>query len=86
MILVNRRTTKQVHYNNIISQAGLKEEVYIEEPKVFVRKDKLNMILKLIKSMYGLKHASKIFFDNLRARILERGFIQFEIDKYLFIK
>ena len=62
MILTNRWTTKQVDYTNAFAQADLKEEVYIEQPKGFAHKDKLDMVLKLIKSLYGLKQALKTFF------------------------
>ena len=86
MILTNRWTTKQVDYTNAFAQADLKEEVYIEQPKGFARKDKLDMVLKLIKSLYGLKQAPKTFFEKLKAGLLERGFIQSEMDKCLFMK
>lgn len=73
MILTNRWTTKQVDYTNAFAQADLKEEVYIEQPKGFARKDKLDMVLKLIKSLYGLKQAPKTFFEKLKAGLLNVG-------------
>ena len=44
------------------------------------------MVLNLIKSLCGLKQAPKTFFEKLKAGLLERGFIQSEIDKCLFMK
>ena len=44
------------------------------------------MVLKLIKSLYGLKQAPKTFFEKLKAGLLERGFIQSEMNKCLFMK
>ena len=44
------------------------------------------MVLKLIKSLYGLKQAPKTFFEKLKAGLLERGFIQSEMDRCLLMK
>ena len=43
------------------------------------------MVLKLIKSLYGLLNKHLLFFD-LKAGHLERGFIRSEIDKGLSMK
>ena len=47
--------------------------------------DKLPKVLKLLKSLYGLKQAPKTFFEKLKAGLLERNFVQSEIDKRLEI-
>ena len=86
MILVNRWTTKEVYYTNTFAQANLKEEVYIEQPKGVARKDRLGMIVKLVTSMYGLKQAPTTFFEKLKVVLLECEFIQYEIDKCLFMR
>ena len=39
-----------------------------------------------MKSLYGLRQAPKTFFEKLRDRLLEQGFIQSDIDKCLFMK
>ena len=44
------------------------------------------MVLKIIKSLFELKQAPKQFFKKLKAGLLEREFIQSEIEKCLFIK
>ena len=86
LILSNNWTTKQVDYTNAFAQAELKEEVYIEPPRGFGRKDKLDKVLKLRMSLYGLKQAPKTFFDKLKAGLLERGFTQSSLDHCLFMK
>ena len=43
----------------MLAQADLKEEVYIEQPNGLSRKDRLDMVLKFIKGMYGLKQSPK---------------------------
>ena len=80
MVLANGWTTKQVDYTNAFTQADLKEEVYIEPPKGFQRKDKKDQVLRLIKSLYGLRQAPKSFFDKLSAGLIERGFTQSHLD------
>ena len=55
MISINRWTTKQVNYTNVFYPDCLKEEIYLEQPKVFTRKGRLDTVLKLIKSMYSVK-------------------------------
>ena len=86
MVLSNGWTTKQVDYTNAFAQANLNEEVYIEAPRGFRRPDGRDMILKLRKSLYGLRQAPKTFFDMLREGLLERGFTQSSIDPCLFMK
>ena len=86
MVLANGWVTRQVDYTNDFTQAELGEEVYIEPPKGFQRKDKKDLVLKLLKSLYGLRQAPKSFFDKLSSGLLERGFVQSNLDKCLFMK
>ena len=44
------------------------------------------MVLKLIKSLYGLRQAPRTFFEKLRDGLLEQGYTQSEIDACLFMK
>ena len=73
-------------YTNAFAQATIKEEVYIEPPKGIHRKDKKNLILKLFKSLYGLKQAPKSFYDKISEGLIERRFVQSQVDKCLFVK
>ena len=85
LILANNWVTKQVDYTNAFAQAKLNEEVYIESPRGFARKDGKD-VLKLNNSLYGLKQAPKTFYEKLRDGLLERGFQQSMIDPCLFLK
>lgn len=73
-------------YTNAVAQVEIKEEVYIEGPKEFQRKDKRDLVLKLFKTIYGLRQAPNSFFDKISERLIERGFVQSEIDTFLFMK
>jgi hypothetical protein len=43
-------------------------------------------VLKLKKSLYGLRQDPKTFYDKLRFGLLERGWQQSKIDPFLFMK
>ena len=73
-------------YINVFSQGEIQEEIYTDPPRGFGGADKLLKILKLLKSLYGLKQATKTFFDKLKAVLLERKFVQSAIYKCLFMK
>jgi hypothetical protein len=64
----------------------MKENVYIEPPKLFGPKSGKYLVLLLLKSVYGLKQAPRTFYEKLRDGLLELGFTQSEIDPCLFLK
>ena len=43
----------------------LKEEVYIEQPKGFVAHKKETHMCKLKRALYGLKHASRAWYEHI---------------------
>ena len=46
----------------------------MEPPKGFGGQEKLDMVLRLVKSMYGLKQVLKTLFDKLSGELVERCF------------
>ncbi|KAI2499350.1 hypothetical protein MHU86_15132 [Fragilaria crotonensis] len=85
-VLTEGWATRQVDYTNAFAQANLNEEVYLEFPKMFAPKSRSNVVLKLIKSLYGLRQAPRTFFEKLRDGLLERGYTQSQNDPCLFMK
>ena len=79
MVLSHGCQTKHVDYTNAFTLAKIQEEVYIEPPKGFRGSDGLPKILKILKSLYGLKQAHISFFDKLKASFIEQNFIQSEV-------
>ena len=54
---------------------------------MFGPKSGTNKVLKLIKSLYGLRQAPRTFlFEKLREGLLEHGYTQSQIDPCLFMK
>ena len=78
--------TRQVDYTNTFAQADINEEVYLEYSKLFGPKSRTNHVLKLLKSLYGLCQAPPTFFEKLREGLLERGYVQSQLDPCLFLK
>jgi len=75
-------TTKQVDYTNAFVQADIHdEEVYVCMPRGFTLEGK---VMKLKKSLYGLRESPKNFFEHLKSKLTENGFEQSDQDPCLF--
>ena len=85
-VLTEGWTTRQVDYINAFAQAELKEEVYVEFPRLFGPKSGSDKVLHLQKSLYCLRQAPRTFFEKLKAGLEERGWKQSAIDPCLFLK
>jgi hypothetical protein len=57
--------TKQVDCTNTFVQVEIKETGYIETPTLFGPKSGKYLVILLLKSLYGLKQATKRFYKKL---------------------
>jgi hypothetical protein len=66
----------------------LAEEIYMEIPEHFdiLNADRKKQVLKLNKSIYGLKQASRVWNEKFTSTITSMGFIQSDGDPCIFIK
>jgi len=71
--------------NNAFLHCDLQEDVYMKIPPGFST-SKLNQVCKLSKSLYGLKQASRKWYENLTNLLLTNGYTQATSDASLFIK
>lgn len=64
----------------------LMEEVYVEQPLGFVKKDEPHKVYKLRKSLYGLKQAPRAWFSRIESYFLREGFEKCSSEQTLFVK
>ena len=70
--------------NNVFFHGDLHEDVYMKIPQGFGKQDD-NRVCKLKKSLYGLKQASRNWYQKFTHSLLEIGFKQTPADHSLFI-
>ena len=80
--------TQQVDFSNAFCQATLppEEQVFIEIPKDFgwAGPDE-NVVLKLNKSLYGLRQAALHWFEKITSALESRDYVQSRDDPCMFI-
>ena len=66
----------------------LKEEIYLEIPEGFesLKADRQTQVLKLKKSLYGLKQASRVWNEKFTSTIQQMNFERSKADPCVFIK
>jgi len=74
--------TVQVDVEAAFPSAPVEEDIYVEMPQGFREEGK---VLKLKKSLYGIKQASRNFFHLLKGKLEAQGFVQSKADQCLFI-
>ena len=75
-------SSKQVDYTTAFLHAHITDKVFVEMPQGFREPGK---VLKLKRSLYGLKQSPRNFFLHLKGKLEGVGFEQSSVDPCLFI-
>ena len=86
LILTNKWKTKVIDYTNAFPQAKIDTDISVEPPALFGCRMGQDTVLKLKKSLYGLKQSPRTFYQHLSKSLQERGWIVSNIDICLFMK
>jgi len=86
LILTNRWNTRVIDYTNAFPQANIDTDIYVEPPALFGSRNGEDKVLKLFKSLYGLKQSPRTFYQHLSKSLQNRGWTVSEIDPCLFMK
>ena len=86
LILTNHWKTRVIDYTNAFPQANIDTDIYVEPPALFGSKTGQDRVLKLQKSLYGLKQSPRTFYQHLSQGLQNRGWKPSAIDPCLFMK
>jgi transposase InsO family protein len=75
-------TIQQYDVKTAFLNGHLKEEIYMRPPKGFTETEK---VLKLHKSLYGLKQAAKVWNETFHKAMTDEGFTQSKYDECLYL-
>lgn len=85
MIAINGWTTLQIDIKNAYLNGKMDLDVYVEQPIGFVSRTNPELVCKLIKGLYGLKQAGRIWHEELTGALSKIGFIRSNGDSCLMI-
>jgi len=76
----------QMDVKTTFLKGNIDETIYMVQPENFVLGDPKNMVCKLTKSIYGLKHASRQCYHKFHQVILSFGFEMNLVDDCVYHK
>jgi len=78
--------TVSLDFSNAFVQALLKRPVWIHIPRGYRSSKGYDTVLRLVKSLYGLADAPKMWSDHLRETLLDMGFVPSAFDPCLLLR
>eukprot|EP01018_Ginkgo_biloba_P008424 Gb_40420 [translate_table: standard] len=76
----------QMDVKSAFLNEDLSEEVYMEQPPVYVQKGKEDHVYHLKKALYGLKQAPRAWYEKIDRYFLNTGFVRSSADSNLYMK
>ncbi|GJR85614.1 ribonuclease H-like domain-containing protein [Tanacetum coccineum] len=79
-------TVYQMDVKSAFLYGTIEAEVYVHQPPGFVDPTYPNKVYRVIKAIYGLHQAPRVWYETPSSFLMENGFRRGTIDKTLFIK
>lgn len=76
----------QLDVKSAFLNGEFKEEVYVEQPQVYIIEGKENKVYRLWKALYGLKQAPRAWNNKIDGYLLQNGFEKSPSEPSLYIK
>ena len=76
----------QMDVKTAFLNGDLDEEIYMEQPEGFIVPGQENKVCRLVKSLYGLKQATKQWHEKFDSVMMTNGFKINECDKCVYVK
>ncbi|GKE48125.1 zinc finger, CCHC-type containing protein, partial [Tanacetum coccineum] len=81
MVSIHSLIIHQMDVKTAFLNRELEEEVYMNQPLGFILPGNKNKVCKLVKSLYGLKHAPKQWHQKFDELVLSNGYLLNQADK-----
>ena len=76
----------QMDVSTAFLNGDLQEEIFMKQPEGYVKQGQENLVCKLNKSLYGLKQASRCWYETFDHFLKESGYKQCTADSCLYFK
>src|ERR1051325_4387713 len=76
----------QLDIKNAFLHGDLEEEVYMEQPPGFVAQEESSNMIRLHRSLYGLKQSSRAWFGRFSTIVQQFGMVRTEADHSVFYR
>jgi hypothetical protein len=86
MLLTIVLTFYQMYVKSVFLNGSIKKEVYVEQSSDFESEEHHDHVYKLYKLFYGLKQATRAWYEYLRDFLIENGFRIGKTDSILFTR
>ena len=74
----------QMDVNTAFLNGDIDCEVYMEQPQGFVTEGQEHLVCKLNKSIYGLKQASRLWYQKIDSALIRHGFNKMQADQCMY--
>ena len=76
----------QMDVSNAFLNGKMKEDIYMSQPEGYIQEGNENMVCKLNRSIYGVKQASRCWYDTLDNFLKEAKYKQCTADLCIYLK